>query len=508
MLWNELVKLALLGTDRSTLSPAMKVELQSYGIDTEKEITEVVLESAALQAPLQKAGFQPKKWEGKNLPESSEETLANCSIKSANHLNLILSGRYPYALTEFVQTMADYNKCLPAELLPDLLDKCLKDENLWQKLAPTIGNRGYWLIGLNPAWQKLAIEVSQEKWELGTKAERVAILKKLRKENSTEGLKYLLSTWAEDGLAEKAAFLKCLAIGLSDVDEVFLEECLDFPRKEIRETAAMLLSELPNSQLQQRIFAYLKTTIKIGKENGVEKPVIVLPIPKDKALIRDGISPKRKWKKGGATTGMLYQMVAIFPPQKWEQLFQKTPEQILRFFTKSEWSMMLIEGVATAAAIHNADEWKAAILHFWLAHYTQRNWTQLDVQPILGELPNAVYNETLFEKLKAIRTLPEEQSPLMQLLQKEGYVWDEKLTKIVMTQLQEWITNNASYSWSGLTYRKMLNQAAYSIHPQMEKSLSKFWMGDHRNWAGWEKDIQQFLMILSFRKEMLEELGK
>ena len=209
MYWNELVKLALLGTDRSTLSPAMKAELQGYGIDTEKEITEVILESAALYAPLQKAGFQPKQWDGIALSPSPEEELASCSIKSANHLSLILEGRYGFALTEFVERMADYNKCLPFELLPELLDKCVKDEALWHHLKPIIGQRGDWLIPLNPAWQKLAIRVSQEKWETGTKAERIAILKTLRRQDPAKGLALLLTTWAEDGLAEKAAFLKC-----------------------------------------------------------------------------------------------------------------------------------------------------------------------------------------------------------------------------------------------------------------------------------------------------------
>ncbi len=508
MLWNELVKLALLGTNRSTLSSTMKAELQSYGIDTEKEITEVVLESAALQAPLQKAGFQPQKWEGENLTISPEEELANCSIKSANHLGLILIGRYPYALTEFVQTMANHNKCLPAELLPELLDKCIKEEELWQTLAPTIGSRGQWLIKLNPTWQKLAVTISQEKWEIGTKEERIAILKALRKQDPTEGLKLLLSTWAEDGLAEKTAFLKCLAIGLSDIDEVFLEECLDFSRKGVREHAAILLSELPNSQLQERVFDYLKEAITIGKENGIEKPIIILPSPKDKALIRDGISPKRKWKRGGETTGMLYQMVSILPPNKWEKLFNRTPENILLFFTKSEWSMMLIEGVAAAAALHKDDNWKAVILRFWLAHFANRHWTQLDVKPILDEVPNAVYNEVLFEKLKAVKVLPDEHSPLIQLLQREGYIWEDRLTNMVMSQLREWVADNVSYSWSGFQYRAMLKRAAYSVSPKMEKSLSKFWMGDSRNWAGWEKDIQQFLMVLSFRKEMLAELEK
>jgi len=506
--WNDLVKLALLGTDRSTLSPAMKAELQGYGIDTDKEITEVVLESAALYAPLQKAGFQPKKWEEPVLTKSPLETLATCSQKSAAHLSLILMGRYPYALTEFVQTMANYQKCLPFEFLPTLLDKCVKDEFLWQKIAPTIGHRGNWLINLNPAWQKLKVEVSQEKWEIGTKIERIAILKKLRKENPEAGLKMLLTTWTEDGLAEKAAFLKCLAIGLSDLDEAFLETCLDFSRKEVRVNAAILLSELPNSQLQKRILAHLKEAIQIGREDGIEKPIIILPATKDKALIRDGINPKQKWKKGGATTGMLYQMVAILPLHHWEKQFGRPPAAILHFFTQSEWSIMLIEGVASAAALHGSVDWMEAILRFWLANQNNQRWAELNIEPVLKKLPNEVFNEVVFEKLKTTKFLPAEHSPLIQLLQKADCIWEDRLTNVVMIRLQDWVADNVSYSWTGIQYRNMLKQAAYNTNPKMEKKLSKLWLGDSRNWAGWEKDIQQFLTILSFRREMLEALEK
>jgi len=508
MHWDELVKLALLGTDRSSLSPAMKAELEGYGIDTAKEITEVVLESAALYAPLQKAGYEPKIWEKSLLPKSLEETLANCSQQSANQLSLILMGRYPYALTEFVQIMTNYQKCLPFEFLPDLLDKCIKDEFLWQQIQPIIGHRGNWLIALNPAWQQLKLEVSQEKWEIGTKAERVAILKKLRQEDPPAGLLMLLSTWAEDGLAEKTAFLKCLSIGLSDMDEVFLEECLDFPRKEIRANAAALLSELPNSQLQQRILAYLKEAITIGKEAGGVKPFIILPSPKDKALLRDGINPKRKWKRGGETTGMLYQMVSILPPHHWQKRFQKSPSEILYFFTQSEWAMMLVEGVANAAALHGSVDWMEAILRFWLANQNNRRWAELTIKPVLIELPNEVFNEVLFEKLKARNALPEEHSPLIQLLQKDNCPWDDRLTNVLMSQLKEWIADNVSYSWTGIQYRKMLKQAAYNIAPKKEKQLSKFWMGAAQNWAGWEQDIQQFLSVLQFRREMSEALEK
>jgi len=161
-----------------------------------------------------------------------------------------------------------------------------------------------------------------------------------------------------------------------------------------------------------------------------------------------------------------------------------------------------------SAALHESVDWMEAILRFWLANYTMHKWTQLDIKPILNKLPNEVFNEVLYEKLKAVSVLPDEHSPLIQLLQKENYVWDDRLTNRVMTQLKEWLGENVSYSWSGYQYRMMLKRAAYNVKPTMEKTLSHFWLSDSRGWAGWDKDVQQFLNILSFRKEMLLELEK
>jgi len=168
--------------------------------------------------------------------------------------------------------------------------------------------------------------------------------------------------------------------------------------------------------------------------------------------------------------------------------------------------MMLVEGVANAAALHGSVDWMEAILRFWLANYTNRRWAELNLKPVLAKLPNEVFNEVLFEKLSAIKFLPEEHSPLIQLLQKENYRWDDRLANVLMPQLKEWMADNVSYTWSGMQYRKMLKQAAYNIAPKKEKQLSKFWMGTGQNWAGWEQDIQQFLTVLRFRREMLEGL--
>ena len=203
---------------------------------------------------------------------------------------------------------------------------------------------------------------------------------------------------------------------------------------------------------------------------------------------------------------MLYQIIACVRPVYWEQQLQKSPAEILHFFTQSEWPMMFMEGMVKATALHGSVDWMEAILRFWLSNYHHRRWAELTIKPILENLPNEVFNEVLFEKLKAIQFLPEEHSPLIQLLQKENCAWDNRLTNIVMMQLKTWMADNVSYSWTGLQYRILLKRAAYNILPTKEKELSKFWIGAAQNWAGWEKDIQQFLTVLRFRREMLEAL--
>ena len=66
---------------------------------------------------------------------------------------------------------------------------------------------------------------------------------------------------------------------------------------------------------------------------------------------------------------------------------------------------------------------------------------------------------------------------------------------------------NATLSWLGQAYRLLLrNRAAYAIAPALHPQISAFWRLEQNNWAGWARDIQHFLNILSFRREMMLEL--
>ena len=122
MIWKNIVKTALIGTDRSELSETTLEELEKMGVDVESNPANVLLEGATLFAQMRKAGFQPKKWEG-DIPLPAQLDKAKvCSKKSSDHLAMILNGTYEDALEEFIQNLIYNKKSLPPELLPELFD--------------------------------------------------------------------------------------------------------------------------------------------------------------------------------------------------------------------------------------------------------------------------------------------------------------------------------------------------------------------------------------------------
>lgn len=506
MIWKQLVKIALLGTERSTLTTKMQEALTAKGITTDQEITKTVLEAVAYYAPLQKAGWQPKEWKGDLLTPSKEVNQQVCSNKSRQHLTTILE-KYPKLIPEFIEGMQIHNKCIPPELLPALFEKALKDETLWSQLENSIGERGKWLLPLNPAWDKLRSNYSVDEWALGSRTLRLALLKKSRRANPEEGLALLQSTWETDGVKEKAPLLKVLSIGLSMEDESFLEDCLNFPRKEIRKIARDLLIQLSACQLHQRIQTELAKLVTFVKKE--ETIILSLPEADNKALKRDGIDPKKKGASSKVEVNMLAQMMAIVAPSFWEEHFTANPAQIIKLFANSDRSLFLVNAIIKAITLHQSREWIEAMVHFWYSTYLQENWQALEMKPIFKAFPNDLFNELVYKKLQATNVMPDEHAPLMLLLQLDHQKWSKPVSLIVMQRLQEWMGKNPSFSYSGMEYRNLLkNQAAYAIDPSLHPKMSELWLVDQGGWAGWESDIQRFLNTLSLRRAALVELAK
>jgi len=501
MTWQELSRIALLGTERSHLSETTKEKLAYHGIHMDTEETQIVLESAAFFSQLNKAAFPLKVYE-KELPypaDDEDESIIN--PKSTYHLNLILNGEYERALPEFIEHLEKNNRQLSPKNLPDLLNRCLESREFWQKIKPAIGKRGWWLLLQNPRWESLDNMPSPDKWASGTQEERLSFLLFFREKAPEKALEILEETWEKESLQEKIAFLTILKIGLSSTDEAFLEDRLYDSRKEIRERAATMLAQIPNSELSERMFIRAIDLISIVDEN-LE---IELPEDPDETAIRDGISLSKKRFKG-QKTGILHQIIAKINPIKWEKHFEKTPEQLLKLFYNSEWSKTLIQAVIEATFIHDNQRWAKPLLEMWLHLGNSDLWQETRIIA-LGELVDEkVFNQIAIQHLEKNKSFWNEKSIILKLLANTTLVWNEDLSLLIISRFQKWLITAPANFWQQHHYKKLLQDAAYKCPVSLYERLKKGWGQDSSAWGMWEKEVESFLRALVFRKEMIKSL--
>ncbi|MEM8907634.1 MAG: DUF5691 domain-containing protein [Bacteroidota bacterium] len=386
--------------------------------------------------------------------------------------------------------------------MPELLEQAQQSPTTWKQLRPCIGKRGEWLIRQNPNWEHLIEEVDPELWRFGRKADRLRLLQHLRQSNPTQGRELLESTWKKEGLRLKKQFLEQLEIGLTATDEAFLEQCLDEGKKELRYIAAKLLVKVENSAYQQRLLKRLKTVLTFQAEANTSELLIELPDQLEEEMIRDGIDPSIRWYPGGLKASRLGQMVALLPPAQWQDLSSKTAKATFDLFLANEYAAVLLQGLVESLTLHQNEEWMTLILEHWMAHFDEKIWQKISLQPLLEVLPNALFNRLTLAGLQSIVGLPEEQTPVDQLLKLSGQQWSDALTQQFIQQLHQWMNSAEASSWGGWNIRQILKQAAYQVNPQLKEILSENWPVETTVWSGWEKEVGQFLQTLYFRQQM------
>lgn len=502
MTWKELSKVALLGTERSHLSDEVKVRLKNQGIHMDAEETQILLESAAFFSQINKAAFLFPTFQKKNIVVVDEDHEQIASPKSTHHLNLILKGDYEKALPEFIEHLDKNNKQLSPKNLPDLLNKCLESVDFWQKIKPAIGKRGWWLLAQNPVWQSLEKIPSPDDWATGSKEERLSFLYYFRKQDSIKALEVLQTTWQKERLRDKVDFLNGLKVGLSKTDESFLEDALYDRRKEIRTVAANLLAAIPDSELVERMFIRITDLIHFNQET----LTISLPNEPDETAIRDGILTISK-KHLGVKTGVLQQMVAKIPPQKWEAYFNNTPQKILKLFYQNEWSTTLITAVVEATILHKNSTWGSLLLEMWLYLGNSDLWDIPLMNRIATLLPVDAFNKIAIQYLEKNKQLLQEKSPILQLLLNTQQHWNDHLAMLVIGRFQQWLIASPAQFWNKLFYKTLLQEAAYKCSPELLNRLKTGWGHSSQAWGFWETEVEQFLRVLIFRKEMINELS-
>jgi len=520
-LWDDLVKTALLGTQRQRPPQThMGGALGDVTAKLEKATPDAaLLGTAATVTTYRRAGWLPPAEDTSNLPPPADRNdLPQPSRRAAQPLYQILGGERKELLPEWLTAAAAAGKRVPDLALPQLLEMGAAQPQLRDALIPVLGKRGHWVAAQNVAWayatggitraapdEPVAAEGEVAAWETGTRQVRLALLNRFRKHNPARARALLQSTWSEEAADERTKFLSTFSTALSPEDESLLEGALDDRSKEVRRVAADLLARLPSSQFVRRM---TERATPLLAWKGAKKPKIevTLPAPPDKAAERDGIETKGRNPRLGQKQSWLLQIVSAVPPSTWTKAWSARPAEIIEAVRKNEYETLLVSAWATAAARHGDAAWAEALLATEMA--TVHEWAGEEVLAGLVEsLPPARREALLLEHISGSGDDAGVDPLTTQLLRAQGPQWGEPLTRALVGRMRTVMRGRrgtAGY-WSML---QVLNDMALHVPPAMLKELSAGWPEDAKGWEDWKTSVDKFLATVEFRRDMLEEIRK
>ncbi|MEU4263950.1 DUF5691 domain-containing protein [Streptomyces argenteolus] len=264
----------------------------------------------------------------------------------------------------------------PAELLPALLDAARARTDLRPHVLAFAGPRGLWLAGLNPEW-KFALRASpggvhrpgtedpeavHRLWEEGLFAERVALLGAVRAEDPAAARALLATTWAAERAEDRLMFLDSLRTGLSGDDEAFLEEALADRSRNVRATAAELLSALPDSALARRMADRATSCVNPERSDAAVSVAVEAPHECDAAMQRDGVVEVPPSGRG-ERSWWLGQLVEASPLAVWRERFGgRTAREIVALPVADDWGPELHAAWCRAAVRQRDPDWARALL--------------------------------------------------------------------------------------------------------------------------------------------------
>ncbi|MEU7091191.1 DUF5691 domain-containing protein [Kitasatospora aureofaciens] len=387
--WESLRTSALLGTDRRPL-PATALPL-AEAVDPSDPAT-ALLELAALATVRRRAGALPVPAAGPPGPPAPEDPRPEMPEAAARRLAVLLAGRtganggsgggalanLAELLPQWLTTARFEGLRPPAALIPALLDAARARSELRGDAVALAGPLGRWLASQNPDWRFVLRTAAPEPdrrpddpsdhrlWHEGLFAERVTHLTLLRRRDPAAGLELLRSTWPTERAEDRLLFLDALQDGLSPADEPFLEAALGDRSKNVRATAAELLSTLPTSALARRMAERARAAVRLA--DGGTHLLVTPPVECDERMQRDGIAPKSPTGRG-ERAWWFGEVVAAAPLAVWAESTGLTPEQLLALRvgdsvdeTSSSWADDLREAWARAAVRQHDADWARALL--------------------------------------------------------------------------------------------------------------------------------------------------
>ncbi|MFD8300812.1 DUF5691 domain-containing protein [Streptomyces sp. NPDC059690] len=377
--WEELVTVALLGTERRT-PPAGA---------SGREAPMALLDAAAVETLRRRAGLLPARAAARPEP-AADDPRPPLPAAAARRLALLLAdrpgtgggrrGTAPDLMELLPQWLATANArgfAAPPQMLPALLDAARGRTDLRPAALAFAGPRAMWLARLNPDW-RFALraapgggaalprledeERTRRLWQEGLFAERVALLSALRAREPAAARELLATTWATERAEDRLMFLDSLRTGLGPQDEPFLEQALADRSRNVRATAAELLSALPDSALAARMAVRAGACVAVDHTGDTPTIAVEAPHECDAGMERDGVVAKAPAGRG-ERSWWFGQLVEAAPLAAWPgRLGGRTPAQIAALPVADDWQGELHAAWCRAAVRQRNPEWARALL--------------------------------------------------------------------------------------------------------------------------------------------------
>ncbi|SBT94351.1 hypothetical protein GA0115233_10861, partial [Streptomyces sp. DI166] len=265
----------------------------------------------------------------------------------------------------------------PPHLLPALLDAARGRTDLRPAALRFAGTRAVWLARLNPDW-RFALRAApgadsalpgpeetervQRLWQEDLFAERVALLAALRAREPAAARELLASTWATERAEDRLMFLDSLRTNLGAADEPFLEQALADRSRNVRATAAELLSALPGSALAARMAVRAGACVAVDRTGDTPTLTVEAPHECDPAMERDGVVAKAPAGRG-QRSWWLGQVVEAAPLGCWPgRLGGRTPAEIVALPVADDWQAELHAAWCRATVRQRDPVWARALL--------------------------------------------------------------------------------------------------------------------------------------------------
>ncbi|WP_317444952.1 DUF5691 domain-containing protein [Streptomyces collinus] len=377
--WGDLVTTALLGTDRRPPATAPGGQAPA-----------ALLDAAAVATVRRRAGLRPGRAAPRPEPAPRDHR-PSLPAAAARRLAVLLAdrpggggggrrGSSPDLIELLPQWLAAANAhgyAAPPQALPALLDAARGRTDLRPAALAFAGPRALWLARLNPDW-RFALrsapgggttlpdpadgDAVRRLWDEGLFAERVALLAALRARTPAPARELLASTWTTERAEDRLMFLDSLRTGLSLADESFLEQALGDRSRNVRATAAELLSTLPGSALAGRMAVRAAACVAVDRTGNSPTVVVEAPHECDPGMERDGVAARPPTGRG-ERSWWLGQLVEAAPLGIWAgRLGGRTPEQIVALPVADDWQAELHAAWCRAAVRQRDAAWSRALL--------------------------------------------------------------------------------------------------------------------------------------------------